>query len=214
MIRRPRTKTNKVNQRTSRRNRETVPPATIPRGYPLFAALCHELSCCLSRIIFRKLAIFYNNIPLKPFHPTYFIGASEEYIGTRPRSGRGGRRFKSCHSDQTADNSVSCLIGSETHKGAPGQLSVQKQRSRLPPLTAAPLRIVIEPTESGRNWLVRFQRVNARRHRPNKRGAGNLRRLLHAAPRCAVIYTDCSLRNDPIPNLPRGRPRGILFQGP
>ena len=34
-------------------------PATIPRDYPLFAALCHELSCCFSRIIFRSAIYSY-----------------------------------------------------------------------------------------------------------------------------------------------------------
>jgi hypothetical protein len=55
-----------------------------------------------------------------------------------------------------ADNSASCRIGPEAHKGEPGQLSGQKQRSRLRALTAAPLRIVIEPTENGRKWIARL----------------------------------------------------------
>jgi hypothetical protein len=54
-----------------------------------------------------------------------------------------------------ADISTSCPVGSEGPKRGPGQLSGQKRRSRLSPLTSAPSLIVIEPTASGRKWIAR-----------------------------------------------------------
>jgi hypothetical protein len=72
-----------------------------------------------------------------------------------PRSGRGGRRFKSCHSDQTSRRHFNVLSRRNRRPQALGQLSGQKRRSRLSTLTSAPLLIVIEPTASGRKWIAR-----------------------------------------------------------
>jgi hypothetical protein len=56
----------------------------------------------------------------------------------------------------SAENSASCTTGTEACQGSPGQLSGQKRYSRLSPPSAAPLRIVIDPTVSGRKWIARL----------------------------------------------------------
>ena len=54
--------------------------------------------------------------------------------GSAPRSGRGGRRFKSCHSDHQISKQVRVFFPrAQFTEGAPGQLSGQK------PLTPDPL---------------------------------------------------------------------------